>query len=427
MHSYTFTELASGGDLMSLLFRHGTVKEFDARYILRQVVHGLCYLHEKGIVHRDLKPENILLAYSPKIAYQRVMLSDFGFSAVPRRSRMTTNVGTSIYQAPEFTISGQTHTAAVDIWSLGVIALLLVSDSHGPELNRMDQEEIGEYLCQLFPSLPRKPSTNGIDFVWSCLQTNPSDRPTAQETGKHAWLCTPEKHLQFFKLLENRMMSSWEPQDKLKPMPWELPNIVKTSPPTSGSSSQYFTASIETPVRTGRSVANKESDKAHESAEKKSDGHGEKATSPLMAPPPQPTRTKSFSPSGTKQRDQQKQPHSPWHEYIGPNQTAQPEPRSKRKRVPKFKGQDTALLPLPGLDRHLRPPVNYRHRQNILWELERSRSKFLLDPLPILPSTPLEAVEVEAPASPKKRRSTYDVVSRPRGRDRPSVPSIELR
>ncbi|KAM5345393.1 hypothetical protein ACJ41O_011255 [Fusarium nematophilum] len=97
---YTFTELASGGDLMSFLLRHGTVKEFDSRIIIRQVVRGLRYLHEKDIVHRDLKPENILLAYSPRVAYHRIMLSDFGISAVPRCSRMMTNAGTTGYQAP---------------------------------------------------------------------------------------------------------------------------------------------------------------------------------------------------------------------------------------------------------------------------------------------------------------------------------------
>lgn len=97
---YTFTELASGGDLMSFIYRHSVVAEGDAQIITRQVVRGLHYLHKMEILHRDLKPENILLAYSPKIAYHRVMLSDFGTCAVPRRSRMVTNVGTASYQAP---------------------------------------------------------------------------------------------------------------------------------------------------------------------------------------------------------------------------------------------------------------------------------------------------------------------------------------
>lgn len=85
---------------MSFIYRHNGVKEFDARIIIRQVVRGLGYLHMKGVVHRDLKPENILLAYSPKIAYHRVLLSDFDTCAVPQRSRMRTIVGTANYQAP---------------------------------------------------------------------------------------------------------------------------------------------------------------------------------------------------------------------------------------------------------------------------------------------------------------------------------------
>lgn len=99
--SYIFTELASGGDLWAFLHRHDyKVDELDARIIIRQVIRGLQYLHKKGIVHRDLKPENILMAYSPKISCHRVLLSDFGASAVPQRNRMRTVVGTAGYQAP---------------------------------------------------------------------------------------------------------------------------------------------------------------------------------------------------------------------------------------------------------------------------------------------------------------------------------------
>lgn len=67
---------------------------------MRQLTRGLRYLHDKGIIHRDLKPENILLANSPRIEYQRVMLSDFGACLVPNRHRMTSQVGTPLYQAP---------------------------------------------------------------------------------------------------------------------------------------------------------------------------------------------------------------------------------------------------------------------------------------------------------------------------------------
>lgn len=85
---------------MSFMYRRDQVSELDCRIIIRQVVNGLHYLHSKGVIHRDLKPENVLFAYSPRIAYHRIMLADFGASAIPRRSRLMTFVGTAEYQAP---------------------------------------------------------------------------------------------------------------------------------------------------------------------------------------------------------------------------------------------------------------------------------------------------------------------------------------
>lgn len=92
--------LATGGDLWSFIYQQNAISEFDTRVLTRQMVRALGYLHEKGVVHRDIKPENILLAFSPKINCHRVMLSDFGACAVPRRSRMLTHAGTVNYQAP---------------------------------------------------------------------------------------------------------------------------------------------------------------------------------------------------------------------------------------------------------------------------------------------------------------------------------------
>ncbi|CAG7562947.1 unnamed protein product [Fusarium equiseti] len=209
--SYTFTELAAGGDLMSFIMRRGTVKESESRIIIRQVVQGLDYLHRKGIVHRDLKPENILLACSPKITHHRVMLSDFGTSAVPRRSRMITNAGTSGYQAPEFVSNSQAHTAAVDIWSLGVVTFtLLVSDRHDTMLNRLDEEEIRQYVRRIFSYLPRKPSSDAVNFVRSCLKPDPLHRISAQEAKKHKWLRDNKKNAELLKRLEK--LKRWDEQ-----------------------------------------------------------------------------------------------------------------------------------------------------------------------------------------------------------------------
>ncbi|UNI21384.1 Non-specific serine/threonine protein kinase [Purpureocillium takamizusanense] len=229
---YTFTELATGGDLWSFIYRHGKEKplgEYETRVITRQVVRGLQYLHRKGVVHRDLKPENILLAYSPRINCHRVMLSDFGACAVPNRSRMVTRAGTPNYQAPEIRAGAQSQTAAVDIWSLGIIVHMMLS--HNPdcceasEVDEPDQENCDE--LQVGEALGKgKFSRNCEHFVWRCLQVLPSDRMTAREAKCHDWLCKPERLCERFRELDRRTMADWKPPTQLRPMPMELPNVL---------------------------------------------------------------------------------------------------------------------------------------------------------------------------------------------------------
>lgn len=96
---YIFTELATGGDLFSLLTKYNIFKEVEVRWIVRQVLSGVVYIHGKGVAHRDIKPENILCAIAPDASY-RVLLSDFGDSAMASRGRMKSHVGTTFYRAP---------------------------------------------------------------------------------------------------------------------------------------------------------------------------------------------------------------------------------------------------------------------------------------------------------------------------------------
>ena len=42
---------------------HHLSKVNRIREILKQILKGLAYLHEKGVIHRDLKPENIFISH----------------------------------------------------------------------------------------------------------------------------------------------------------------------------------------------------------------------------------------------------------------------------------------------------------------------------------------------------------------------------
>jgi len=67
---------------------------------LYHVAQGLAHLHDHNIIHRDLKPANILLKFDTVLGSVVAKISDFGF-ATEQRSRMTSQLGTAGYRAPE--------------------------------------------------------------------------------------------------------------------------------------------------------------------------------------------------------------------------------------------------------------------------------------------------------------------------------------
>lgn len=96
---YVFEELASGGDLFSLVQRLGEFKETEARYMICQVLRALEYLHAKDVAHRDIKLENVLCMVCPKPAH-RIALTDFGHVGLMKKGRLKSTCGTKGWQAP---------------------------------------------------------------------------------------------------------------------------------------------------------------------------------------------------------------------------------------------------------------------------------------------------------------------------------------
>ncbi len=83
--------------------------------LLQQALAALQHLHAAGVVHRDLKPENILLQSRSPL---HIKLADFGLAKDAKH--LKTLCGTLPYVAPEIW-QKEVYTAAVDIWSIGVI------------------------------------------------------------------------------------------------------------------------------------------------------------------------------------------------------------------------------------------------------------------------------------------------------------------
>ncbi|TFY75898.1 hypothetical protein EWM64_g8114 [Hericium alpestre] len=91
------------------------VKVFTA-----QLLDALSVLKDARLIHCDLKPENILLK---SLQSPQIKVIDFG-SACHERQTVYTYIQSRFYRSPEVLL-GLPYTAAIDMWSLGCIAVEL--------------------------------------------------------------------------------------------------------------------------------------------------------------------------------------------------------------------------------------------------------------------------------------------------------------
>ena len=119
----------------------------ETESVVFQSLSGLSYLHPQGVAHRDLKPENILIESRYPLS---IKLADFGLSN--DKPDLISFCGSPGYAAPEVYFN-KIYTTAVDLWSLGVIAL--------------------QYLCGLPNAAPQKLREKQSDWVLSwCRRIN---------------------------------------------------------------------------------------------------------------------------------------------------------------------------------------------------------------------------------------------------------------
>lgn len=123
---YVVLEYMQGGALYEVLSTDEThFSEERASDIIKDILHGLVYLHAKGIVHRDVKPENILTTASKWPFTSK--LADFGLSNFLGNSdALVSKVGTPYFCAREV-VTNETYGTKADLWSLGVVAYEMLS------------------------------------------------------------------------------------------------------------------------------------------------------------------------------------------------------------------------------------------------------------------------------------------------------------
>lgn len=153
--------------------------------IMAYVMLGLEHLHSHRSIHRDLKAGNVLIASSGACK-----LADFGVSAqiTTTMGKRKTVIGTPFWMAPEV-IQETSYDFKADIWSAGITAIEL-ADGHPPLFNVHPMRAIFMIPMKPPPTVeePSAWSDELNDFIASCLQKDPDQRPTAAALLSHPFL-----------------------------------------------------------------------------------------------------------------------------------------------------------------------------------------------------------------------------------------------
>lgn len=178
-------EYCGGGLCLDLLKCFGRLSELVTAYILRDVLHGLDYLHRQHKVHRDIKLANILLTDAGE-----VKLGDFGVSGEMSltRTRRNTMVGTPYWMAPEvITHLPHGYDSKADIWSTGITCIEFATGR--PPLAALDpMEALFKIPQNKSPELDDTFSADIRDFVRYCCLKVPRQRPAASTLLHHRFI-----------------------------------------------------------------------------------------------------------------------------------------------------------------------------------------------------------------------------------------------
>ena len=163
------------------------------RSILHDIASGLAFLHSHTppIIHRDLSARNILL--TPGMVAK---IADLGMARlVPalRAATMTKAPGASIYyyMPPEALEDKSRYDVTIDIFSVGVIAIFLLSQTfpeplaavyrndRGLMVGRTELERRGSYMQEILSQLGGTHPL--VQMIQRCLKNHNRERPTIQQ------------------------------------------------------------------------------------------------------------------------------------------------------------------------------------------------------------------------------------------------------
>ena len=165
--------------------------EAVSRYVFKQIVEGVNYLHGKNIVNRDIKPDNILFVSNNGI----VKITDFTVAEklTTENDKCYNGEGTSafsgtlyIYLAPESCETFDGYLALpTDIWSLGITLYAYIEGS----IPFYDENDIKMQTNAQNNELeiPKEFSKPLVGLLKGMIEKDPLKRMTITQVKQHPW------------------------------------------------------------------------------------------------------------------------------------------------------------------------------------------------------------------------------------------------
>jgi calcium-dependent protein kinase len=190
-----------------VLIKRKNFNESEAASIIKRMLNAINYCHKMGIVHRDLKPENVLLEDHHN--FETLKICDWGTAVPYQKKRLHSMTGTAYYMAPEV-IEGN-YSKKCDIWSIGVIAFMLLSGK-APFYGRNNDEIFAmAKVPVVFPDKEwsnDKISQESRHFVEYLLTLSESKRPDAEKALAHPFIQYATDNSKVNKKITNQMFDN---------------------------------------------------------------------------------------------------------------------------------------------------------------------------------------------------------------------------
>ena len=226
---YIISEFCDQGDLLGKMNKLHSMTELVVRFLMRQVLDAVAYLHNRKVLHGDIKMENLLLYTAVKKAQKRftvlsldtkdeslqkeinlsfqkrsltfntkkfmrnitsyeIKLIDFGCSKIfskKHHKNLSGIIGTSAYCSPE--VIDDIYDERCDEWSCGVLMYLLLcgeipfpGDTEEEMFSKIKKGKFSFHQKEF-----KNVSNNAKDLICNLLMYNKDYRITASQALQH--------------------------------------------------------------------------------------------------------------------------------------------------------------------------------------------------------------------------------------------------